>query len=172
MSRAVYLWCVLVVLAGLWAFGGLMLPGEKISGERVEVKDGDTIVLDGVTVRLFGMDAPEYRQVCKDRLGFDWPCGKIARQKLVALVAAGDVTCRTRAADQYRRKIASCSAAGEGDLGRAMVVAGLALSPADRGKGVYEAEQESARAAGRGIWQGKFTTPAEWREADLRKDSR
>jgi endonuclease YncB( thermonuclease family) len=170
MIRKSFFWILLLALIAFWAFGGRLIPGETIRAEKVVVTDGDTLVLGGVTIRLYGMDAPEYRQTCKDQLGFDWPCGKVARQQLATLVASGEVICEARAEDQFRRKVASCAAGEVSDLARAMVSAGLALSPADRGSGVYETEQESARAAKRGIWQGQFTTPADWRESNPRED--
>lgn len=170
MIRKSFYWLLLVALIALWAFGGRLFSGEIIRAEKVVVTDGDTLVLGEVTVRLYGMDAPEYRQTCKDRLGFDWPCGKVARQHLATLVASDEVICEARALDQYRRKVASCAAGKVTDLAQAMVKAGFALSPADRGSGVYESEQESARAAKRGIRQGQFTTPAVWRESNPRED--
>jgi endonuclease YncB( thermonuclease family) len=170
MIRKSFFWLLVLALIARWAFGSRLFPGETISAEKVIVTDGDTLVVDRVTVRLYGIDAPEYRQTCKDRLGFDWPCGRAARQQLATLVASGQIVCEARAEDQYRRKVASCASAKVSDLARKMVEAGLALSPADRGSGVYEAEQESARAAKRGIWQGQFTTPADWRESNPRKD--
>ena len=46
------------------------------------VIDGDTIVLNGSHVRLFGIDAPELGQLCKD----GWPAGEKARGFLRTLI--------------------------------------------------------------------------------------
>jgi endonuclease YncB( thermonuclease family) len=43
---------------------------------RAEIVDGDTLRIDGRTVRLQGIDAPETRQTCTDRSGQEWPCGR------------------------------------------------------------------------------------------------
>lgn len=56
------------------------------------VNDGDSITLGSTRVRLRGIDAPEYSQLCtKD--GADYACGKLAREALVRLAAGKAVSC-------------------------------------------------------------------------------
>lgn len=40
------------------------------------VVDGDTLSLGGVKVRLFGMDAPETKQLCTSSSGEEYKCGR------------------------------------------------------------------------------------------------
>ncbi len=157
------IWFVLIALIGIWAFSDRLFPPEVIAAPVAKVKDGDTLVLGGKTFRLYGVDAPEYHQTCKDIKGVDWPCGKAARSQLEAYVLPGSIVCEPRATDKYNRKVAKCGSATVPDLAEAMVQAGLAISPAERGAATYGDAEDSAKAAKRGIWQGSFDSPADYR---------
>ncbi len=124
---------------------------------RASVVDGDTIRLDGQRVRLLGIDAPELEQSCDDANGNAWPCGRQARDKMVALAAGNEVSCRPQGRDRYGRPLAVCMA-GNVDLGQAMAEAGLAVVD-----GRYFTEEDAAKTARLGIWAGSFTDPAQWR---------
>lgn len=164
----------LLGVLGLWAFSDKLFPLELLKGNNVRVRDGDTLDLrvDGgvQVIRLAGIDAPEYHQVCRTAQGGEWPCGRAARAQLEALVRVRPLSCTTQTRDQYRRKISTCATPTTPDLGAAMVTAGLAISPEERGTARYEAEQDTARDAHRGLWQGAFQTPAEWRAAYPRSE--
>jgi hypothetical protein len=45
---------------------------------RASVVDGDTLEIQGVRVRLWGIDAVESSQTCLDASGKPWPCGRRA----------------------------------------------------------------------------------------------
>jgi endonuclease YncB( thermonuclease family) len=168
MIRKAFFLFLLVGAIGLWLMSDTLFPPEVIRAATAKVRDGDTITIESTHYRLYGMDAPEYRQMCKDGSGKDWPCGKAARAQLEALVLAGSITCEPRAEDRYNRKVAKCASATTPDLSEAMVQAGLAISPAERGTAAYADAEDSARTAKRGIWQGAFTPPEEYREANPR----
>jgi endonuclease YncB( thermonuclease family) len=57
--------------------------------ESVRVVDGDTLKIDGVTYRLWGIDAPESGQLCAD----GWPAGQVATEYLRALIRNRQVSC-------------------------------------------------------------------------------
>lgn len=126
-----------------------------ISGS-VRVIDGDSLVIGGAEMRLFGIDAPEYRQTCT-RDGETWPCGMDAARALRAAVAGKTVVCKPRDEDRYGRTVAVCSV-GEEDLSAAMVWLGLAVA-----YGAYQSEERAARDARRGLWSSSFETPSLWR---------
>jgi endonuclease YncB( thermonuclease family) len=163
MIRKIGIWAVLLGLFALWAFSDWFVPSEIIAAPVAQVTDGDTIVVNSVTFRLYGIDAPEYHQTCKDASGVEWPCGKAARSQLDAYVQSGSITCQPTATDKYHRKVAKCASATIPDLAEAMVQSGLAIAPAVRGAAVYTDAQDSAKAAKRGIWQGSFDDPAKYR---------
>lgn len=127
---------------------------------RIRVIDGDTIVIGRRHIRIFGMDAPETAQQC-DVDGRDVACGIIATRQLVAMIGNADVVCTPHDQDIYGRTVAVCRV-GNRDLGRAMVVAGWAVA-FRRYSAVYLAEENDARVHRRGMWQGYFQPPEQWR---------
>jgi hypothetical protein len=82
-----------------------------------------------------------------------------ARFALQQLAEGRQVTCTIKTRDQYRRAVSVCSVGGgSDDIGRDMVRAREAAVYA-RGERVYDAEEQEARAARRGIWAGTFQHP-------------
>lgn len=152
------------VVVGILAVALTYLPfrQDRIVGPA-GVIDGDSLSILGEQVRLIGMDAPELSQDClrDDR---PWACGEAARRHLLALVAAEPaVTCTVIDHDRYGRALCVCATRAEPDLGRRMVVDGLAVS-----FGRYSTEEADARSARRGLWGGVFERPADFRAAHPR----
>lgn len=98
---------------------------QDVSGPATAI-DGDSLDLSGIIVRLHGIDAPEYKQVCT-RSGSAWACGKDAAAKLASLVDGKSVFCSQHDMDDYDRIVASCRV-GDIDLGQSMVDVGLAIA--------------------------------------------
>jgi endonuclease YncB( thermonuclease family) len=175
MRRMLCSLAALVLLAGMvaiWAYGDFLTTDPPVVAATAEVRDGDTMVADGRTIRLHGIDAPEYGQICRDAAGRGWPCGKAARAQLATYVFGGTLSCTSVARDRYDREVDRCSTATVPDLSAAMVLAGYAISPNDRGEAPYADEQAEAEASRRGIWVGRFDTPAAWRDSHPRNPSR
>lgn len=133
--------------------------------EVPRVVDGDTLsfAFAGVKVRLDGFDAPEKAQICDDKHGRAYKCGKVAADALKALISGRDVICSTqRKKDRYGRELGACSVGGV-DIGAYMVSNGHA--EAYRKYSLeYVILEEQAHAAGLGIWQGRHTAPSDWRK--------
>lgn len=167
--RSLGAWSLLALLVGL----AVLLeqrrsPAETIaSGENkaIHVIDGDSLRVDGREIRLGGIDAPEYRQTCKDAAGMDWPCGHEARAAMERLVAAGGLVCRKSAEDRYGRALSTCRTKG-GDLAEALARAGWAEGAGDPRFTEPQAAIAEARRAKRGIWRGTHQRPAEWRKVN------
>ena len=140
---------------------GLSVSGPSVSG-RARVLDGDSLALAGEDIRLFGIDAPESRQVCRDGAGRPYRCGRIAARALAAATEGRTVACTRLERDRYHRQVALCTADGR-DLGDTMVRAGHAIELAEYSHGRYAAAEREARAARRGLWAGTFEPPAAWR---------
>jgi endonuclease YncB( thermonuclease family) len=131
----------------------------RITGPA-RVIDGDTLRVEGVTVRLSGIDAPELRQTCQLDANTTWLCGQDAAKMLRELVEDG-VTCHLEGRDRYGRALATCYR-GEYDIGADMVRDGFALAYR-RYSARYVPEEESARERKVGLWLSDFIPPWEWR---------
>lgn len=119
--------------------------------------DGDSISLQGVEMRLLGIDAPELHQNC-DITGTAYPCGYEAKDHLQKLIAGQVVECRWRKKDRYHRALAMCFV-NKQSLNRQMVLDGWAVSFY-----LFPLEEQEARAAKRGIWATPFEIPKQWRK--------
>lgn len=156
-------WVVMVAI--ILFLGHAILWLNDIAGPDLEgvpmVRDGDSLSLNGERIRLRGIDAPELDQICR-RAEETYACGREARKVLQDLVGTHRVTCSGTETDKYGRLLATCEAAGV-ELNRAMVESGWAVA-----YGSYVANELAARSAGRGLWQGEFDRPQDWRAGDDR----
>jgi len=145
-----------ILVLGLLALAPALFAAEP----GVWVIDGDTLDVQGVRIRLFGIDAPEARQTC-DRNGAAWRCGQWSARVLADAVDAGRVTCKAVDIDKYKRTVAICHAGGQ-DLGQHMVQAGAARAYA-RYSDRYLGDEATAKANRSGIWAAKMVTPEAYR---------
>lgn len=125
------------------------------------VVDGDTLEIRGITVRLYGIDAPEMGQLCTDARGQRYRCGAKAANELAAFIARRTVSCTRRSTDRYGRVVAVCFL-GRVNLNEWMVQQGWALAYV-RYSSAYLAAQRQAVANRRGLHQGSFEAPWDWR---------
>lgn len=158
----------LLLIAAMAIIAWTWLPAPVHVVPLVHVIDGDSLTVrqEGgpVTIRLTGIDAAEYRQDCARRDASRWPCGRDARTALERLAGRGPLHCEVAAKDRYDRTLATCRTRPfpDGvDLGAEMVRLGWAVASSD----AYLAEEAEAQAQRRGIWQGSFVRPADWRAA-------
>jgi endonuclease YncB( thermonuclease family) len=136
-----------------------VVPADRFAG-HLRIADGDSLELDGVRIRLLGIDAPELDQTCR-AAGEPHPCGREAREHLLHLIGGRPVTCLSTELDRYGRRLGHCRA-GDVDLNAEMVRTGWAVA-----YGGYDREEAEARAHGRGLWSGDFVWPQ-----DFRRDKR
>jgi endonuclease YncB( thermonuclease family) len=160
-------WTVALALTG-----GLMVSGcsldtttktssnQSVSG-RAKIIDGDTLEINGIRIRLEGIDAPEMAQTCQRRDGSDWRCGQAAARALENLIDDQPVVCSEQGTDIYSRVLGVCLANGR-DLNQSMVTSGLAwafIKYSTR----YSSEEGDARRALKGVWQGTAQPPWDFR---------
>lgn len=162
-SRAASL---LIVLQTALAAGPTL--AQSAYGEA-QALDGDSLVVGGKQVRLFGIDAPEFDQQCQ-KDGGNWPCGEAAKAQLSELVAGQRVECRGQGVDQHNRILAVCTAGGE-NLNQAMVAQGWAVAYRQFSDAYVSAELD-AKTNRLGIWSSTFTMPSDFRQAKLPPEPR
>ena len=154
------------VLASL-TLGAMSMPaqsqsddgiGQQIVG-KAEVLGPDMIGVDQTLVFLFGVDAPEERQPCADENGKTWNCAVSAGKTLLDLVGDFDVTC-VRMAPDWRRHMYGVCTANNKVINEEMIRSGMAMMIREETLD-YEAAENEARNAPRGLWRGLFEEP--WR---------
>ncbi len=149
--------CVFIFLfIGLIVVRMSATPDETVSGD-IRIVDGDTLVVSGTRVRITGIDAPELAQTCQ-RDGRAWACGAAARDRLMEITSAGNVSCGLNGEDRYGRSLGVCTA-GSMDIGGRMVRDGYAVA-----FGRYQREEVAAQREALGLWSGTFERPRSWRE--------
>lgn len=160
-SSSFLAWCVVSCLFGseqVFADSGQFIVG------RATVIDGDTIDIRGERIRLGGVDAPEFSQLCLDGSGREYRCGSQAANALSDVLATSTpVSCTFIERDAYKRFVGECRLANGASVQEWLVSSGFALDWVRYSGGKYAALQEEARIARRGIWQGEFQPPWEWR---------
>jgi endonuclease YncB( thermonuclease family) len=125
---------------------------------RASIIDGDTLEIHGTRIRLWGVDAPESSQLCRDEDSLQYRCGAKAANDLDAFIASRPVGCIPISLDRYGRTVASCSVDGV-DLGDWLVRNGLAVDWPQYSKGKFAAIQREAEHTGRGMWAGSYVEP-------------
>lgn len=138
-----------------------LFPKEEI---RAIAVDGDSLRAGQQDYRLHAIDAPELHQSCSRADGASYPCGREAQKALKAMVQDRTLSCRTLDKDRYDRLVVECDA-GNLNINDEMVRAGWAVAYRRHGSDHVAAESD-ARQARRGIWQGRFTAPEDWRSAN------
>ncbi len=120
------------------------------------VLDGNTIVLEGRHVRLWGIEAPESGQKCGD-----WPAGQLAATALGHLVENRSIACTARGLDPQGRLLGMCRAGGV-DIGATMVRQGWAWAFVKHTRD-YMDQEAAAKAEGLGIHAHACPQPADLR---------
>jgi endonuclease YncB( thermonuclease family) len=138
----------------------VLVPVAALAGPATVI-DGDTLEVDEWRYDLWGIEVPEFGQLCR-RGRVESDCGVLARAALMDLTAGADVRCAP-VADTPGKAV--CRADGY-DLSEGMVYTGWGfadLAETDR----YLALQDESQAAGRGLWSGfEFVMPAAWQAGE------
>ena len=134
---------------------------KKIIKGSAKIIDGDTIKVKGEKIRLFGIDAPEMKQICTNKNSQLYKCGKEAKIALEMYIYS-EVICYYNNKDRYGRILGICFVE-ETELNKMMVQSGNAVAYLKYSK-KYLNDQEIAKNKNRGLWSGEFDMPWEWRK--------
>lgn len=152
--------------------------GQKIlviSGRVTEVTDGDSLKIGAQKIRLWGLDAPEYKQQCK--LGRTMiACGIQAKNILRDAIGGREITCVQKDVS-YDRIVARCTVredaevdgGGAVDLARTVIAKGYAISEWKHSGAPYRNDEAAAQNAKRGIWATEFERPSQWRFCNMER---
>ena len=136
-----------------------------------KVTDGDTIKIDTFKIRLNGIDAPEKKQKCKKpylkifmfTFYEDYSCGKKSTEALIKKINNQKVICKISDVDYFKRLIGECYKE-KTNLNSWLVSNGHAVAFRKYSK-KYVPEEIIAKQEKRGIWQGMFEMPWDYRKS-------
>lgn len=131
------------------------------------VINGDTLEMNGHYFKIYAIDAPEANQTCSDAKGRPYYCGKEAANWLKSWISGYEIECHVLQRDKRGNMVGTC-ALGQYDIGAALVNAGWAVAYT-KVSSVYEPYERQAQQNGRGLWQGQFYKPWDWREIKSKK---
>ena len=130
---------------------------QQISGKVTEVRSGYLFRMGPHFVKLYGIDAPDPRQVCLDKRGANYNCGHKSKRMLERLILGKKLDCQIAGGDYRENYIATCRLQ-KTDVGVSMLSAGWAV--ADRSAtAVYIPYEDQAHQKKAGLWAGKFIAP-------------
>jgi endonuclease YncB( thermonuclease family) len=136
----------------------------KVHVGTAQVIDGDSLRVGGVSIRLFGIDAPEAAQMCEGKAPVQ--CGAAAHRFVEQMTGNQAVACEQVAIDRYKRVVAICRLPDGREVNAEIVRAGHAVAYR-RYSTRYVVHEAEAKQRGLGLWGLGFAMPE-----DFRKDRR
>jgi endonuclease YncB( thermonuclease family) len=171
MSIRLWRWLGLVLAVPVVLLGGyralVASSQEPGAGHSTRVIDGDTLEVDGVTIQLYGIEAPELGQLCKsdDEQSHCGVEAALALRKLVT-VSGQELHCSPwgggppqRTADGALLEVCQI---GDQDVAQVMLRSGYGVVPPGSFPDYVEAEK-AAKDGHLGIWHSHFEMPWVWR---------
>ena len=139
---------------------------------HAEVTDGDTIKINTFKIRLNGIDAPEKKQKCKrpylEIFIFifyeDYSCGQKSTEALIKKINNQKITCKISNVDYFKRLIGECYKR-KINLNAWLVSNGHAVAFRKYSK-KYVPDEILAKQEKKGMWQGKFEMPWDYRKSN------
>jgi endonuclease YncB( thermonuclease family) len=144
----------------------------EISGRATAIT-GDLMRVGGKLVRLDGVEAPAPSQPCYRSNGRRWGCAAAARAGLRKIVRRKSVTCTPSGQGESGYVLARCVIDGTKDVAAELVRNGYVFATSSFFNSL-SSEEDEARNAKAGIWQGEVARPQAWRERaweDAKRDA-
>lgn len=153
-SYRVFVWS-----AALALFVAAQAAPAEAENSTIAVVDGDTLEINGKTVRLYGIDAPELGQFCLNGAK-SYRCGYEAALILRKIAGSEPIDCQPTPVDP--NDDGQICSVGLVDLAEAMLLNGYAVAHL-RSFAIYRRAEHKAKQSKLGIWRGDFISPSEWR---------
>ena len=128
---------------------------------RASAVSGSVLRVKSTEVRLVGIEAPDPAQPCFKANGKRWSCAETATQALGRLVRGRKIACELSNPDKGTVPLAHCRV-GEIDIAAELVKEGHVFASEGYFR-TYGSEEDAARTAKLGIWQGQNDRPSVWR---------
>lgn len=136
---------------------------------KATVITASVLRLEGIYIKLLGIDAPDPEQTCADRHGGSYRCGQRALTWLQNWLQERPLKCHIVGKIERQRATGVCfSADGKYDVAAVVVNAGWAVAYT-KNTAIYVPYEEQAAANRRGLWSGRFYKPWDWRRIQNRK---
>jgi endonuclease YncB( thermonuclease family) len=137
--------------------------GSQAAAEEAPIYRGSAEVvgpamlsLAGKRIVLYGVDAPVKGRPCYAGAKIS-DCATASTKTLLNLIRTQEIACEQRRVDGFGRVFAVCEA-GEVDINRALVEAGMAVALLKETPD-YVASEAAAKSKGVGVWRGPFIAP-------------
>lgn len=113
-----------------------------VTGPSRYIVDGDTLDVGKTRIRLWGINTPERKE----------PGYEDAKEFLRKLTENATLNCAAFYYDKWKRTVASCEIDGQ-DIGRMMVLSGMAQDYTKYSNGFYQKDEAKARLDKVGLWK-------------------
>lgn len=136
---------------------------------QASVITGSVLRLEGIYIKLLGIDAPDPEQTCADRHGGPYRCGQRALTWLQNWLHGQPLKCHIVGKIERQRATGVCfTLDGKYDVAAVVTNAGWAVAYTQN-TAIYTPYEEQAAANRRGLWSGRFYKPWDWRRIQNRK---
>ena len=132
--------------------------------------DGDSLEIKNNRIRLFGINAPEKKQICQKpyfnifffHFQKKYECGLFVKNQLKKFINGKKIKCISNGKDRYNRHLSICYLKNK-DINSWLVKNGYAIAYKKYSK-KYILEEKYAKENKLGIWLGAFQKPEIWRK--------
>lgn len=136
---------------------------------QVTVVTASVLRMEGIYIKLLGIDAPDPEQTCADRHGGPYRCGQRALTWLQNWLQGRPLRCHIVGKIERQRATGVCfTLDGKYDVAAVVANAGWAVAYTQN-TAIYAPYEEQAAANRRGLWSGRFYKPWDWRRIQNRK---
>ena len=130
---------------------------------------GAMLQINGLHIKLLGLEAPYMHQTCADKFGQGYACGQKSRDWLQNWLQNKIVKCHIISPQKNGRATGVCFSEGY-DVGAVVVNAGWAVAYT-KNTDIYVPYEHQAGTNKRGLWAGTFYKPWDWKKLQSRKSN-
>ena len=128
---------------------------------------GAMLKINGLHVKLLGLEAPYMQQTCADKFGQGYRCGQKSKDWLQNWLQGKMIKCHIISPENNGRATGVCFSQGY-DVGAVIVNAGWAVAYT-KNTDIYVPYEQQAGMKKRGLWAGTFYKPWDWKKLQNRK---